>query len=241
MDTQSYSVKILKDLVLDITLGSGVFEPTGTSTEIATAVNNYIVVPGKTLDLGCGSGVVGLALAISKKVNGKLYASDLSEDAIHFLKVNAKKYGVEVDARAGSVFNPWNEEKFDYIVDDISGVAERIADISPRFKETACESGNDGTLLVREAIEKSPNHLNENGKFFFPILSLSNSERIITKANDVYMNVEKISTKQWQMPKEMMSFKDELLNLRDNKLIDFEEKYGWLLWSTDVFVAYNPR
>ena len=55
------------------------------------------------------------------------------------------------------------------------------------------------------------------------------------------MNVEKISTKQWQMPKEMMSFKDELLNLRDNKLIDFEEKYGWLLWSTDVFVAYNPR
>ena len=50
MDTQSYSVKILKDLVLDITLGSGVFEPTGTSTEIATAVNNYIVVPGKTLD-----------------------------------------------------------------------------------------------------------------------------------------------------------------------------------------------
>ena len=241
MDTQNYSVKILKDLVLDITLGSGVFEPTGTSTEIATAVNNYIVVPGKTLDLGCGSGVVGLALAISKKINGKLYASDLSEDAINFLKVNAKKYGVEVDARAGSVFNPWNEEKFDYIVDDISGVAERIADISPWFKETACESGNDGTLLVREAIEKSPNHLNENGKFFFPILSLSNSERIITKANDVYMNVEKISTKQWQMPKEMMSFKDELLNLRDNKLIDFEEKYGWLLWSTDVFVAYNPR
>ena len=241
MDTQNYSVKILKDLVLDITLGSGVFEPTGTSTEIATAVNNYIVVPGKTLDLGCGSGVVGLALAISKKINGKLYASDLSEDAINFLKVNAKKYGVEVDARAGSVFNPWNEEKFDYIVDDISGVAERIADISPWFKETACESGNDGTLLVREAIEKSPNHLNENGKFFFPILSLSNSERIITKANDVYMNVEKISTKQWQMPKEMMSFRDELLNLRDNKLIDFEEKYGWLLWSTDVFVAYNPR
>lgn len=241
MDTQNYSVKILKDLVLDITLGSGVFEPTGTSTEIATAVNNYIVVPGKTLDLGCGSGVVGLALAISKKINGKLYASDLSEDAINFLKVNAKKYGVEVDARAGSVFNPWNEEKFDYIVDDISGVAERIADISPWFKETACESGNDGTRLVREAIEKSPNHLNENGKFFFPILSLSNSERIITKANDVYMNVEKISTKQWQMPKEMMSFRDELLNLRDNKLIDFEEKYGWLLWSTDVFVAYNPR
>jgi len=241
MNTKSYSVKILKDLVLDITLGDGVFEPTGTSTEIATAVNNYIITPGKTLDLGCGSGVVGLALAISKKINGKLFASDLSKEAVSYLKINSDKYGIDVDARSGSVFDPWSEEKFDYIIDDISGVSERIAEISPWFKETACESGTDGTRLVREAIEGSPYHLNENGKFFFPILSLSNSERIISKANDVYNNVERISTKQWQMPKEMASFKDELLILRDNKIIDFEEKYGWLLWSTDVFVAYNPK
>ena len=241
MSIKSYSVKILKDLVLDITLGSGVFEPTGTSTEIATAVNNYINIPGKTLDLGCGSRVVGLALAISKKINGKLFASDLSKEAVSYLRVNADKYGIDVDARSGSVFDPWSEEKSDYIIDDISGVAERIAEISPWFKETACESGTDGTRLVREAIDRSPNHLNENGKFFFPILSLTNSERIISKANDIYNNVERISTKQWQMPKEMTSCKDELLTLRDNKIIDFEEKYGWLLWSTDVFVAYNPR
>lgn len=241
MNVKNYSVKILKDLVIDINLGSGVFEPTGTSSEIAIAVNNHITSPGKTLDLGCGSGVVGLALAISKKIDGKLFASDLSKEAVNYLKVNAEKYGIEVDARSGSVFDPWNDETFDYIIDDISGVAERIAEISPWFNETACESGTDGTRLVREAIERSPNHLNENGKFFFPILSLSNSERIISKANDVYKNVERISTKQWQMPKEMTSFKDELLILRDKNIIDFEEKYGWMLWSTDVFVASNPR
>ncbi len=241
MSTKSYNVKILKDLVLEITLGSGVFEPTGTSTEIATAVNHYISNPGKTLDLGCGSGVVGLALAMSKKIDGTLFASDLSEDAVNFLRINADKYQIEVDARAGSVFDPWAGEKFDYIIDDISGVAERIAEISPWFKETACESGEDGTKLVIEAIEKSPTHLNVDGKFFFPILSLSNSERILSKANNIYKNVERISTKQWPMPKEMASFKDELLILRENKIIDFEEKYGWLLWSTDVFVASNPK
>ena len=43
------------------------------------------------------------------------------------------------------------------------------------------------------------------------------------------------------MPKEMSRFKNELLLLRDKDIINFEEKYGWLLWSTDVFVAYNPR
>ena len=72
MNVKNYSVKILKDLVIDINLGSGVFEPTGTSSEIAIAVNNHITSPGKTLDLGCGSGVVGLALAISKKIDGIL-------------------------------------------------------------------------------------------------------------------------------------------------------------------------
>lgn len=241
MQTEEYSVKILKGMVLDITLGSGVFKPTGTSTEIATAVNNHIITPGKTLDLGCGSGVVGLALAMSKKIHSTLFASDISEDAVNFLKINANKYGIDIDARCGSIFDPWDGEKFDYIIDDISGVAERIAEISPWFKETACESGEDGTKLVIEAIEKSPNHLNKNGKFFFPILSLSNSEKILSRANDIYENIEMISTKQWQLPKEMSSFKDELLVLRDKKVIDFEEKYGWLLWTTDVYVASNPR
>lgn len=241
MELKNYNVKILKGMVLDISLGSGVFEPTGTSTEIAKAVYDNIINPGKTLDLGCGSGVVGLALAKAKKIEGKLFASDLSEAAVKFLKINADKYQIDVDARFGSVFDPWDNEKFDYIIDDISGVAERIAEISPWFKETACKSGEDGSKLVIEAIEESPNYLNENGKFFFPTLSLSNTEKILLSANKTYKNVEKISTKKWQMPKEMIVYKDELLRLKDNKIIDFEEKYGWLLWSTDVFVASNPR
>ena len=39
----------------------------------------------------------------------------------------------------------------------------------------------------------------------------------------------------------MMNHHEELLKLKSDKKIYFEEKYGWLLWSTDVFVAYNPR
>ena len=59
---------------------------------------------------------------------------------------------------------------------------------------------------------------------------ISNYEIIISKANDIYENVERISTKKWQMPKEMSRFKNELLLLRDKDIINFEEKYGWLLW-----------
>ena len=51
MQSKNHSVKILKNMTLDITLGTGVFEPTGTSTEIAKAVCNHIISPGKTLIL----------------------------------------------------------------------------------------------------------------------------------------------------------------------------------------------
>ena len=241
MQSKNHSVKILKNMTLDITLGSGVFEPTGTTAEIAKAVFDYIVSPGKTLDLGCGSGVVGLALAKSKKIKGRLYASDLSKDAVKFLKINADRYDIDVDVRSGSIFDPWENEKFDYIIDDISGVAKRIADISPWFKETACDAGEDGSSLVIDAIKKSPNYLYPNGKFFFPILSLSNSDIILTRANEVYKNVEKLSSHKWRIPEDMMSHQKELFKLKKEKKIYFEEKYGWLLWSTDVYVAYNPR
>ena len=92
-----------------------------------------------------------------------------------------------------------------------------------------------------EAIEQAPKHLNKNGIFFFPILSLSYSDKIVTFTNSVFNSVEKISSRQWQMPKEMMIHKEELYKLRDNKIISFEEKYGWMLWSTDVYVARDPK
>ena len=43
------------------------------------------------------------------------------------------------------------------------------------------------------------------------------------------------------MPKEMTIHKEELYKLRDSKVINFEEKYGWMLWSTDVYAAKDPK
>ena len=83
--------------------------------------------------------------------------------------------------------------------------------------------------------------MNPNGKFFFPILSLSNSDIILSKANETYKNVDKLSSHNWRIPEDMMNHHEELFELKREKKIYFEEKYGWLLWSTDVFVAYNPR
>ena len=39
----------------------------------------------------------------------------------------------------------------------------------------------------------------------------------------------------------MSEYKDELYELKDKKYVHFEEKYGWFLWSTDVYVAFDPK
>jgi len=239
--TDKYTCRINKDLGFDIKLQEGVFQPTGTSDEIIKAVSSNIQSPGKLLDLGCGSGVVGFALHILGKTQGPICASDLSNDAISLIKENAKDLGIPVISRAGSIFEPWLDESFDYVVDDISGIAERVAEISPWFSATSCTSGEDGTDLVLEAISNAPAHLNEGGKFFFPVLSLSDSNKIVRFANSTFQKVTKIGHKEWRLPDEMEEHIDMLSDLKAQGLINFEEKYGWLLWSTDVYMAELPR
>ena len=239
--TEKYICKINKSHSFEIKLKESVFHPTGTSDEIIKAVSANIVSPGTVLDLGCGSGVVGFALHILGKSKSPLHASDLSSDAALLIEENAKDLGIPVVARYGSIFAPWENESFDYIIDDISGIAEDVAAISPWFSKTSCRSGKDGSDLVIEAITNAPDHLNEGGKFFFPVLSLSNSTKIIEAASETFTKVQRIAHKEWRLPDELKSHMDTLVDLRSKGLIHFEEKYGWLLWSTDVYMAESPR
>ena len=175
-----------------IKLHDNVFAPTGTSEEIIKAVSTNLTEPGTLLDLGCGSGIVGFVLYKMGLVSSILHASDISHHAIELVRENAKKNNIECEAKNGEIFSPWSGRKFDYIVDDISGVSQEIADMSPWFKNTACNSGKDGTNLVIDAIRQAPYHLSDGGKFFFPVLSLSNVDKIILCANEVFKHVEKI-------------------------------------------------
>ena len=153
----SFTYTLDENCKIEVDLDSKVFTPTGTSEIIIESVLSYLDEPGNLLDLGCGSGLVGLAIYKAGKVQDKLYASDLSNEAVNLLKKNAIKNEVLCDARQGSIYEPWNGHKFDYIIDDISGVAKQVASISSWFNKTSCEAGTDGTSLVNQAINKQTN------------------------------------------------------------------------------------
>jgi hypothetical protein len=80
--------------------------------------------------------------------------------------------------------------------------------------------------------------LNSTGKLFFPVLSLSNVNKIVKYAQKEFDNVVKLSRKEWVMPEELTSHLDELKKLKKENIIDYNEKFGMLVWYTDIYVAW---
>ena len=238
-DQPNYKFIIDKDIEILLNLPNGVFIPTGTTKSLIKAVSGYVRKPGKMLDLGAGSGVIGLSLYLKGLVKTPFYASDLSEHAIECMEKNATLYNLPLVIKRGSLFEPWESEKFDYIVDDISGIAEEVAKISPWYNNVPCRSGVDGTSLAVEVVQKAPEHLNAGGLFFFPVICFSNVNKILKAAHENFSHVERLIHEEWPLPNEMYQHISALNRLREEGHIQFTEKFGMVLYFTDVYVAYN--
>jgi hypothetical protein len=236
-NTQIYKFEIDNDIELEFIMQDEVFTPTGTSDLIIKAVRDNLLLPGKLLDMGCGAGINGITLNKLGLVKGPIFASDISSKAVHCAKENAKLHKCAINAREGSLFEPWYGETFDYIINDVSGVANAVAQISPWFDGVPCFSGNDGTELICKILDQSPEYLNKHGALFFPVLSLSKIENILNKAKKVFSVVKPLIKQTWPMPKSMMKHSDFLLKLADDGLIQIEHSYGTLLWTTEIYVA----
>jgi len=218
----------------------GVFKPNLTTELLIKAVSSKIMRTSKVLELGCGTGIVGLALNAEGMISQPIYASDLSEAATNCSKSNFSKYGCDAEVRKGSLFDPWAEYKFDVVVDDISGISEEVAKISPWFQGVPCQTGKNGTNLTIEIIEKASKYLTENGLLFFPVLSLSDSNSILQVAKENFKNIEKVAHKEWPLPDELKSHIDTLKILRDEGSIDLNEKFGMFICYTDVYCVRDP-
>lgn len=225
---------------IELAFAPGVFTPNTTTNLLIQAVKDTIYEPVTLLDLGCGTGVVGIALHLQGLIKSPLYASDLSNPAVLCSRVNLDRYGCEAEVRDGSLFQPWLGNKFDVIVDDISGIAQSVADVSPWFQGVPCDTGKDGVDLIVEIIRSAPQHLNEGGRFFFPVLSLSNVDKLLQVAKVNFGTVERVGRKDWPLPAELKAHLPLLRKLSAEGSIKLEEKFGMVLCYTEVYCATNP-
>ena len=122
------------------------------------------------LDLGTGSGAIGLTLLAENK-DASLIATDISEDALAIAKENASALGVlpHVEFRLGKWWDPIQpREKFDVILSnppyiDAKAMAELEPEVANFDPALALSGGEDGLRDYRLIMEGAGNHLHPGG------------------------------------------------------------------------------
>ncbi|TIH18023.1 methyltransferase domain-containing protein [Marinifilum sp. JC120] len=219
------------------------FYPTETSKLIIDYLKAETALYGASvLDLGCGCGIVSLVL---KRLGfrGSTSISDISDIAVTNATDNFRKHGLQVEGRVGSMFEPWEGRAFDLIVDDVSGIAESIAKISPWFGTSiSCESGSDGTELTMDIVRNASKYMNKGGRLVFPVLTLSNYPKIIAAAEDVFEEVRLVNQQSFQFPLDLAEkHKDVLEDAIKKKDIIVDYKFGMYIWETRIYEAVSPK
>lgn len=113
-----------------------------------------------TLDIGTGSGAIGVTLAL-KSPSWHVLASDISPEALKVAQRNAKRLGANVEFRLGNLLEPFAGLAPDIIVSNPPYIpAEDIEDLQPEVRDheprTALDGGADGLNPYRIMMEQLP-------------------------------------------------------------------------------------
>tara|TARA_X000000950_G_scaffold214902_1_gene258603 strand:- start:5390 stop:6109 length:720 start_codon:yes stop_codon:yes gene_type:complete len=229
--------KIVNDK-FSIFLNKKIFEPNLTTILLIDMARKIIKNNDKVLDLGCGSGVVGCYL-YKKKIIKYIYGSDISEAAVNCSIYNAKKLTNDYDIRLSNSLSNWKNRKFDLIINDISGISSQLNNISKWFKFAPNDSGNDGTKFTINILKDYKNKQFNNANLLFPVLGLSDRDKIINYLKKNKISYKILVKKEWPLPKDLAKHKLLLKKLKKEKKINYYEKFSILFTTTEIFYLNN--
>jgi len=136
--------------------------------EVLGAAENFGRENPDILEIGTGSGAVGIALAKELK-NARIVATDVSEKALHLAKKNAAAHAVadRIHFLQGNLFEPLSA-KFDIIASNPPYISEEtFKNLPPGVRmfepKEALMAGPKGTEFQEALIKGSRNHLKDGG------------------------------------------------------------------------------
>jgi release factor glutamine methyltransferase len=127
----------------------------------------------KVVDAGTGSGCIAITIAIEIP-NARVFATDISENALAIARKNAKNMNTPIDFREGNLLSPLDKDMtFNCIVSNPPYIeTDVISNLSEEVKSEpflALDGGEDGLNIIEELIEQSSSRLTENGKLLIEI------------------------------------------------------------------------
>jgi 16S rRNA (guanine1207-N2)-methyltransferase len=138
----------LRGLDFEFETSSGVFSHKRVDSGTRLLVESMkLPEEGRVLDLGCGYGVVGIVAA---KLNPALevWMTDVNSRAASLAEANARRNGVKVTVRQGSLYEPVGSLKFDLIVTNPPISAGIDAAVRPMIVGAPAHLVGDGSLQL---------------------------------------------------------------------------------------------
>jgi methylase of polypeptide subunit release factors len=153
---------------LAIEVARGVHEPDPYAGSFASTMR--LREGERVLDLGCGAGTYALAAA---RRGARVVATDKDPRAVACTLANARRNGLTLDGRVGSLFEPVQGERFDAIVATLPQLpAPEPIDVPTRY------GGRDGLDLLRELALRAPRHLAPKGRLYALVTGWAGPEAV---------------------------------------------------------------
>ena len=217
-----------------------VFSPNLTTVALLRSLETLIKNQINILELGCGSGIIGILLKKHFKSKIRISMIDKSKYAINLAKKNSKINKVKSNIVQSDLFSflKNKNKRFDLIIDDVSAISNTMAKNSNWYNKFIPHScGEDGSELTIQILKESSSKLNKKGSLIFPLISLSNHKKIINFARKNYKVCKLLKKVEWPLPK---YFDDKILaHLKEKGLIYFQEKYGEKICFTKIYLVKN--
>lgn len=140
--------------------------------EIALEIAKSKTAP-KILDVGTGSGVIAITLAL-EFASAEVHAADLSSSALDLASENAAHHGAasRIAFHEADLIPP-GEAKFDLIVGNLPYIpSDEIISLRPEVRHdplSALDGGSDGLDLIRRLIDTAPDRLVPGGALLLEI------------------------------------------------------------------------
>ena len=157
--------------------------------------------PLRILDMGTGSGVIGITLALELGGNADITLVDISEDALSLALENALSLKVKVNSLKGDLFSAFAEQddmpSFDAIVANLPYISlEEASDLSREVHNdpsTALYGGKQGDELINRFLEQAPIYLAPDA-FVALEIGWDQADRVSQKMTDLgYSRIEVLS------------------------------------------------